>query len=85
MKIVEFERGEFCSMGVITGDGLAYSFVAMNDTGTIEILHEKVDGEWQVAGPAPLHLQVLVAAKCADEAWRRGEGPDMPTVIGAQQ
>ena len=72
-------------LGAITGDELAYSFVAMNDTGTIEILHEKVDGEWQVAGPPPLHLQVLVAAKCADEAWRRGEGHDMPTVvIGAE-
>jgi len=85
MKIVSFEHGEFCSMGAVTGNGLTYSFVAMNDTGTIEILHEKVGDDWMVVtGPAPLHLQVLVAAKCAEEAWKRGEGPDMPTlVIGA--
>jgi hypothetical protein len=38
----------FCSIGLAVGEGLDYRFLAMNDSGSIEEWHEKVDGEWQV-------------------------------------
>lgn len=76
MQMTFFERSEFVSIGVVEGEGLAFRFLAMNEDGRIEILHEKVDGEWQVVtGPAPFFLRALVSVKAADERWRHGEGP----------
>jgi hypothetical protein len=76
VQIVTFERGEFTSIGIARGEGLAFSFVAVNESGSIEVWRERVDGVWQtVAGPAPKFLRSLVGARCADERWRHGEGP----------
>ena len=76
MQIMRFERSEFVSSGMAVGEGLAYSFVAMNDTGRIVEWHQKVDDQWLiVTGPAPFSLRTLVATRCADERWRHNEGP----------
>ena len=62
MRITHFERSEFCSIDLAVGKRLAYRFLAMNETGSIEEFHEKVDGEWQVVtGPPPVHRSNLVA------------------------
>ena len=86
MHIIHFERDGDFSLGVATGEGLAFRFAVANATGRIELLQEKVGDEWlTVIGPAPLYLQILIAVKMADEQWKRGEGPATPTVmIGAE-
>ncbi len=86
MHIIHFERDGDFSLGVATGEGLAFRFAVANVTGRIELLQEKVGDEWlTVTGPAPLYLQTLIAVKMADERWKRGEGPARPTVmIGAE-
>jgi hypothetical protein len=82
MHIIHFERDGDFSLGVATGVGLAFRFAAANATGRIELMQEKVGDKWlTVTGPAPLYLQTLIAVKMADEQWKRGEGPAMPTVI----
>ena len=87
MQITDFIRdSENFSIGAAAGEGLHYRFVVANATGRIELLQEKVDDHWlTVTGPAPLHLQTLIAVAMADERWKRGEGPALPTVvIGAE-
>ena len=74
MRIEQFERSEFCCIGLVVGDGLQFRFLALNDTGKIERLEQKIDGEWLVdPDPPPLFLRTLIAAKFADERWRHGE------------
>ena len=41
MRITHFERSEFCSIDLAVGEGLAYRFLAMNDTGSIDEWHDK--------------------------------------------
>ena len=87
MRIIHFERrDETFSLGVAVGEGLAFRFAVANATGRIELLQEKIDDHWlTVTGPAPLHLQTLIAVAMADERWKRGEGPAMQKVmIGAE-
>ena len=81
MHIIHFERDGDFSLGVATGEGLAFRFAVANATGRIELLQEKVGDEWlTVTGPPPLYLQTLIAVKMADEQWKHGEGSAMPTV-----
>ena len=81
MRIIHFERDGDFSLGVATGEGLAFRFAVGNATGRIELLQEKVGDEWlTVTGPPPLYLQTLIAVKMADEQWKHGEGSAMPTV-----
>ena len=86
MHIIHFERDGDFSLGVATGEGLAFRFAVANATCRIELLQEKVDDHWlTVTGPAPLHLQTLIAVAMADEQWNHGEGSATPTVmIGAK-
>jgi hypothetical protein len=82
VRIIHFERDGDFSLGVATGEGLAFRFAVANATCRIALLQEKVDDHWlTVTGPAPLCLQALIAVKMADEQWKRGEGPAMPTVV----
>ena len=84
MRIIHFERSdETFSLGVATGEGLAFRFAVANATGRIELLQEKVGDEWlTVTGPPPLYLQTLIAVKCADERWRHNEGPAVVDLRG---
>jgi hypothetical protein len=72
MQITEFIRdSENFSIGAAAGEGLHDRFVVSNATGWIEHLEELIDGEWQVvAGPPPLYLPTLAAARMADERWK---------------
>ena len=82
MRIIHFERDGDFSLGVATGEGLAFRFAVANATCRIALLQEKVDDHWlTVTGPAPLYLQALISVKMADEQWKRGEGPATPTVV----
>jgi hypothetical protein len=82
VRIIHFERDGDFSLGVATGEGLAFRFAVANATCRIALLQEKVDDHWlTVTGPAPLCLQALIFVKMADEQWKRGEGPAMPTVV----
>lgn len=83
MQIIGFERSEFCSSGAVVGEGLAFTFLALNETGGIEQLRERVgDDDWRtVVGPAPIWLQTLVTVAMANAAWECGVGPPVPTVI----
>ena len=81
MRIIHFERDGDFSLGVATGEGLAFRFAVANATCRIALLQEKVDDHWlTVTGPAPLYLQTLIAVKMADEQWKYGERSAMPTV-----
>jgi hypothetical protein len=76
MQITDFERQDrFYSLGSAAGEGLHYRFVADNATAEIVRLEQEIDGGWVVGPDRPMFLRTLVAAKCADEAWRHGEGP----------
>jgi hypothetical protein len=82
VRIIHFERDGDFSLGVATGEGLAFRFAVANATCGIALLQEKVDDHWlTVTGPAPLYLQALISVKMADEQWKRGEGPATPTVV----
>jgi hypothetical protein len=82
VRIIHFERDGDFSLGVATGEGLAFRFAVANATCRIALLQEKVDDHWlTVTGPAPLYLQALIAVKMAGEQWKRGEGPATPTVV----
>jgi hypothetical protein len=86
VRIIHFERDGDFSLGVATGEGLAFRFAVGNATGRIELLQEKVGDEWlTVTGPPLVHLQRLIAVKMADEAWQHNEGPAMPTVVIAAE
>jgi hypothetical protein len=71
VRIIHFERDGDFSLGVATGEGVAFRFAVANAAGRIALLQEKVDDHWlTVTGPAPLYLQALISVKMADEQWK---------------